>query len=452
MPQRNILAVVCMSMFCLVCYAKAPTNRHARVFQRALGIVDRLYVRPQDKRQLLENSLHGMMQGLDEHSAYLPPRQFQEVNEKLNQGYGGIGVHIDFDQENHILQVIRPIVDSPAFEAGILPGDIIIRINGVATDQLSMEECVAKLKGPIGEDVRLTVQRGEEIEPHEFQLTRAQIAVPTVLGHSRNQDGSWQYLLDEDPRVLYLQVTDFGRDTANEITQVLSRETQQEYEAVILDLRDNGGGLLETAVDVCDMFVGEGVIVSTRGRSGRVIQQFQAEAEVAIAMDIPMVVMINGASASASEITAGCLQDHKRAIVVGERSFGKGSVQDIVTLEPGNKSSALKLTTASFWRPSERNIHRHEGDTDEDTWGIEPDEGFSIPYTEQEWEHYRDYRYRYRFVPVPASGRPGVVEPTEDGDPTDTTPRLRFPTEFDDRQLKRAIEHLQSQLDNSPVA
>ena len=451
MPQRNILAISCLSIFCLVCYAKAPTNRHARIFERALQLVDQLYVTPQNKRELLENSLHGMMRGLDEHSAYLPPQRFQEVNEKLNQGYGGIGIHIDFDQENHILQVVRPIIDSPAFKAGILPGDIIVRINNIGTDLLTGEECVSQLKGPVGEDVRLSIERGEEAELREFTLTRAQISVLTVLGHSRNADGTWEYILDDDRRILYMQMTDFSRDTAGEMQKIFDRQDELEFEALILDLRDNGGGLLDTAVKVCDMFVTDGVIVSTRGRNGRIITQSLAQAETAISADMPIVVLINGASASASEITAGCLQDHKRAVVVGQRSYGKGSVQDIVTLEPGNKSSALKLTTASFWRPSERNIHRHPNDMEEDEWGIQPDEGFFIPYSEEEWKQYRNYRYRYRFMPASSQRPPAGIDPTEDGDPTDVTPRLDIPREFNDRQLLRAIEHLKLQLQQQPV-
>ena len=451
MPQRNLLAAICLAIACLACYSKAPTNRYARDYERAMRIVDELYIKPQDKQQLFEASLQGMMRSLDEHSAFLPAQQLQSMTEKLDQFYGGVGIRIDFDAETHRLHVISPILDTPAFEAGILAGDVIVKIDGITTEMLSLEQCISHMKGPIGEKVILEVQRGNETATRVFPLSRARITVPSVLGQTRNRDGSWNYLLEEDRRVLYLHVTDFGRNTISELQQLLE-PGKLAFEAIVMDLRDNGGGLLETAIGVCDMFIPAGVIVSTRGRGEKPLEKFRATPEMIIDGAIPMAILINDNSASASEITAGCLQDYKRAVIVGERSYGKGSVQNIVPLLEGSGAGALKLTTASFWRPSEKNIHRYPEASDDEDWGILPDKGFEIIFSEEEWYRYRDYRYRYSFSPwtfhPPSENQPE----TGDGDLTDPQPDLLpDPREFKDRQLHRALEYLQQRLEEQKV-
>lgn len=451
MPQRNLLTVVCLAIVCLACYSKAPTNRFARDFEQALRIVDRYYVQPQDKQELFEASLQGMMKSLDEHSSFLPGEQLQEMNEKLNQGYGGVGIRIDFDEETHRLQVISPILDSPAFKAGILAGDVIVKIDGISSKALTLDECISHMKGPIAKQVRLEIQRGDEESTRLFVLERAQINVPSVLGQIRNADGSWNYLLEEDPRVLYMHLTDFGRETPSEFRRLLERGTL-DFEAIVIDLRDNGGGLLETAIEVCNMFLSEGIIVSTRGRGDELLEQFSATQEMLVEGSVPMAILINENSASASEITAGCLQDHKRAVIVGERSYGKGSVQNIIPLQSGPGASALKLTTASFWRPSEKNIHRFPEASDEDDWGILPDEDFEVIFSDQEWSLYRDYRYRYSFSPATFHSRGTNQQETGEGDPTDPQPEtLPNPKDFEDRQLQRALEYLQQRLEEQKV-
>jgi carboxyl-terminal processing protease len=449
MPQRNLLTVVCLSLVCLACYSKAPTNRYARVYERALRIVDKHYVTPQDKRKLFEASLQGMMQSLDEHSVYLPPLRLDEMNQKLEQVYGGVGIRIDFDPKAHLLLVISPILDSPAFKAGIQPGDVIVQIDGVKTKELTADNCIARMKGPIGEMIRLTVQRSNENTLREFNLERAQISVPSVLGQTRNKDGSWNYLLEQDDRVLYMHITDFGRETSSELRQLLETD-KLGYEAVVIDLRDNGGGLLETAIEVCNMFIAEGVIVSTRGRGGTLLEEFKAEPEMVIDRAIPMAILINDNSASASEIMAGCLQDHNRAVIVGERSYGKGSVQNIISLESGK--SALKLTTASFWRPSGQNIQRSPGATEDEQWGIHPDKGFEVVFSEDDWKQYRDFRYRYSFSPGTFQPRTEDLEAPGDGDLTDPRPDpTPDPVDFKDRQLDRAMEYLRDELQKQDV-
>jgi carboxyl-terminal processing protease len=272
-----------------------------------------------------------------------------------------------------------------------------------------------------------------------------------VLGQTRNEDGSWNYLLEEDRRVLYMHVTDFGRDTTSELQQLLKPGTL-DFEAIVIDLRDNGGGLLETAIEICDMFIPAGVIVSTKGRGQKILEQFRARPEMAIDGAVPLAILINDNSASASEITAGCLQDHKRAVIVGERSYGKGSVQNIVPLQSGPGASALKLTTASFWRPSEKNIHRYPGAGDDEDWGILPDKDFEVEFSEEEWSQYRDYRYRYSFSPGTYPKSSGDQPETGDGDLTDPQPDpLPNPWEFKDRQLHRALEYLQQRLEKQKV-
>jgi carboxyl-terminal processing protease len=256
-------------------------------------------------------------------------------------------------------------------------------------------------------------------------VTRERIRTRSVLGDTLRPDGQWNYFVDGEPRLGYLRVTAFGEHSQDELAELLAFRDHP-IDGLILDLRGNVGGLLDAAVGTSDMFISDGAIVSTRGRQGYEEYTFRATPRTTIFDPaIPLVVLVDRYSASAAEIVAACLQDHQRAVVVGQRTWGKGTVQNVIPLE--RNSSALKLTTASYWRPNGQNIHRGRGDTEDDDWGVRPDEGFEVVLSDEEYQAVYEQR-RAR----------DILRGEEATPPDSPTPGVRDP------QLERAVEYLKS--------
>ncbi len=431
MPLRNLLTIFLASVVSLACYVKADRNRYASALAQAMNVIDAHYLDEVSYRELYENAMRGMAEGLDGHSAYVSPTEYSRFLEGLEQEFGGIGILVEVDQETERLTVMSPLVDTPAYRAGIKAGDVILEIDGKDTLRMTLKDAVELMRGEPGASVRLTVRHVGEEEPIEVEITRDIIPIESVLGDRRDKDGTWDFLLEENRRVTYVRLITFGEHTVDELTEVLE---DRKVEALILDLRDNAGGLLTVAVDTCDLFIHDGVIVSTRERGGKMRRApARAASDTIIDRDVPMVVLTNRFSASASEIVAACLQDHERAKIVGQRTWGKGTVQNIIELE--GRRAALKLTTASYWRPSGKNIHRRKDATDEDDWGVQPDEGFDIVLTDEEADQVRkDRRKRDAFL---NGGREDGTEETEEKDAA----KPLF-----DPQLHKAVEYLESQL------
>ena len=240
---------------------------------------------------------------------------------------------------------------------------------------MSIEEAVKLIQGPLGTSVALSILHEGQQKPASVEVVRRMIEVDTVHGDRRNADGSWDFLLPGHDRIGYVRITGFGEKTAADLRQAMDWLTARQMRALILDLRDNPGGLLTSAVDVCRMFIDKGVIVTTRGREGQIRDGFGA-AEKGPFTGFPMAVLVNQDSASASEIVAACLQDHKRATIVGQRTYGKGTVQEVSDL--GDERGELKLTVAGYWRPSNKNIQRRHGAGESDVWGVQPNEGCTV--------------------------------------------------------------------------
>jgi carboxyl-terminal processing protease len=308
-----------------------------------------------------------------------------------------------------------------------MAGDEIVRIEGKSTEGMSLGDARDRLAGKLGTQVSFTVRHPHNNQTETVTLTREMVRVSTVIGYRRKNDDSWDYFQDEKNRIGYLRVTGFGRRTGTELRQALESLASQKMRALVLDMRFNPGGLLASAVEVSDLFIASGRIVSTTGRN--VPNQEWDAHEAGSFLGFPMAVLVNHASASASEIVAACLQDHKRAVVVGERTWGKGSVQNIIELEGGG--SALKLTTAGYRRPSGKNIHRFPGASDSEDWGVRPDEGFNIPMTDAEqtrlFLHLRDRE---------------ILKRT--GEKPDEAKKPEPP--FVDTQLQKAVDYLKQQL------
>ncbi|HEX8915505.1 MAG TPA: S41 family peptidase [Humisphaera sp.] len=324
--------------------------------------VSRNYVDAVDEDKLRQGAIDGMLAQLDPYTNYIPPAKAEAFNQQMGGQIKGIGVELQADDDGNI-KVVIPIDGSPAQKAGVLAGDVIVRVNGQDVKGQKIDEVRERiLKGP--PDVALRVRRdGQEIDLPP--MTRAKIDVPSVRGFRRMPDGRWDWYLSRDQKVAYVRVSQFTSQTPIDLTNALNPLVADGMRGLVLDLRFNPGGLLPEAAQVCDLFLKEGVIVSTRGRN-QPEQVYRAEADGTLP-DFPMVVLVNEDSASASEIVAGALQDNKRATVVGERSFGKGSVQTIVDLGP--RQGELKITVAHYYLPSGRLVHKKEGATE---WGVEP--------------------------------------------------------------------------------
>ncbi len=330
--------------------------------------------------------------------------------------------------------MLSPIYGTPAYRAGILAGDRILEIDGRSTDGVNLDEAVKRLQGEEGAPVTLTVVHPGKHEKTKIKLVRERIHLETVLGDRRGPDGRWHYMLDPQQHIGYLRLTAFSSETAADLQRVLSQLQKDKLRGLILDLRFNPGGLLSAGIEVSDLFVSQGRIVSTKGRNSPE-HAWDAHKEGAFS-GFPMAVLVNRFSASSSEIVAACLQDHKRAVVIGERTWGKGSVQTLIQLDGGR--SLLKLTTASYRRPSGKNIHRFPNAKDSDQWGVMPDAGHKIELADDEMIRLiKDRR-----------DRDVLPSPVEHGEKT-TGVNDESPQPVD-RQLQAAVKYLNAELAKKP--
>nr|VFJ45384.1 MAG: carboxyl-terminal processing protease [Candidatus Kentron sp. DK]VFJ63508.1 MAG: carboxyl-terminal processing protease [Candidatus Kentron sp. DK] len=315
--------------------------KELRLFTEIFGKIKTDYVAPVDDKTLLENAIHGMISGLDPHSAYLLADEYKELQEGTSGEFGGLGIEIG--TEDGIIKVIAPIDDTPAKKAGIRAGDLIIRLDEAPVKGMKLTEAVKIMRGKPGTRITLTILREGEPEPLRIPIVRAIIQVVSVKSRTL------------EPGFGYLRITQFQSHTGDALRDALSqlkKENGDSLKGLILDLRNNPGGVLNAAVEVTDAFLKKGIIVYTEGRREDARLKFNAK-PMDILNGAPLVVLVNEGSASASEIVAGALRDHKRALIVGSKTFGKGSVQTILPMEGGD---ALKLTTARYFTPSGTSI------------------------------------------------------------------------------------------------
>jgi carboxyl-terminal processing protease len=320
-----------------------------RIFSEVFAKVKSDYVESIDDRELIENAIRGMLEGLDPHSAYLDKKHYQELQEGTSGEFGGLGIEVGM--EDGFVRVISPIDDTPAQRAGIKAGDLIIKLDDKSVKGMQLNDAVKLMRGKPGSDIIITVVREGEDKPLEITITRDIITVKSVRGKTL------------EPGFGYIRISNFQTHTAEDLRKSLEKlkeENNNGLSGLILDLRNNPGGILNAAVGVSDLFLDNGMIVYTEGRIKDSKLTFTAK-PTDMLKDAPIIVLVNGGSASASEIVAGALQDHERAIIMGEPTFGKGSVQTIL---PMNEDTALKLTTARYFTPSGRSIQAS---------GIEPD-------------------------------------------------------------------------------
>ncbi|MDP3855468.1 S41 family peptidase [Phenylobacterium sp.] len=394
---------------------KTQTYKTLQLFGDVVDIVERQYVTEVDDEKLIEAAIDGMLTSLDPHSGYLNPDSFDDMRDQTRGEYGGLGIEVT--SEDGVVKVISPMDGTPAFKAGVKAGDFITAVNGESVLGLSVNEAVKQMRGKPGELVTLTIAR-EKTEPFDVKIVREVIKPRSAVAKMEGDYG-------------YLRVSAFNEKTTDEAEAALAdlRAKNPGMKGLILDLRNNPGGLLDQAVGISDLFLDGGEVVSQRGRDPRDIERYNARTGDA-AGGLPMVVLINSGSASAAEIVAGALQDRKRAELVGLTSFGKGSVQTVIPLH-GGIDGALKLTTARYYTPSGRSIQKT---------GIEPD--LEVAETRDEAQRianrafqFSEASFRNALNAEEGKKRIGAHEPAE-APPTD------FDTKTGDFQLARAKDVL----------
>ncbi len=398
--MSRITLVLVMVLFFLTGYFVAGVSKtgqkqedeysYMKLFTDALQIVKDHYVEEPSFKKLIYGALKGMLTSLDPFSTFFPPEHYKEFMSETEGHFGGVGIEISMEKGRPI--VVAPIDGTPAFKAGLRPGDIIVAINGEDTFNMTIMDVVKKIRGKPGTIVKLTILRKGEDKPIKVEIERAIIKIESVKYTKYGDVG-------------YIKLTQFQHGTSLDLKRAIKELKQEGVKGFILDLRNDPGGLLSEAVKVSDVFLPKGkLIVYTKGRRGE-IERYKAKTEPYLPLDVPVVVIINKGSASASEIVTGALQDHGRAVVVGEKSFGKASVQNIIPLEDG---SAIKLTIAYYYTPSGKLIHKK---------GIKPD--VEVPMSEEEQ---RELAEKVRRLRIEGNGAKVILLPDID------------------KQLKKAIE------------
>jgi carboxyl-terminal processing protease len=434
MPRRNFRWLIAISVISGICYLYVPGSRYSRVLAESLDLVARRYYRPVNELELFENAMKGMAPDrelrevlktpLDEHSHYISPADKPQFDNDLNQEFIGIGILQVQDPKTKQLLVLSPVPDGPAVAAGVRAGDRIVKIDGQSTQGMSLEDAKARIKGRAGTSVTITVQHPGAAHADDMTIVRRTVHEDTVEGASRGPDGRWNFLLPGKSRVGYVWIRGFtdadggDKSTVADFRAALEQLRKDKVRGLVLDLRDNGGGSLRAAVEICDMLVPSGEIVTTRGREQRVLRAYVASGRARFT-DFPIAVLVNGYSASASEIVAACLQDNGRAIVAGQRSYGKGTVQEVIDLGPA--LGEMKFTVATYWRPSGQDINRPKEDGENIPWGVTPNEGFDVPVTDRQ--------------------RQKLLENQQDREIAALT-GAKTPPEVPDLVLQKAVEHL----------
>jgi len=389
--------------------------------------IEQNYIQEVDRSELVETAIRAVIGKLDSRGGFLRADDMQflgtnemaQINENLEQKIAGIGAALKVDEATHEIVVTTPLADSPAFRGGLLAGDRIAAIDGAPLPaEPKIATVVKQLRGPVGTPVTVGVKRAGSPDVVQIQLVRDTIRLTSVQGDHRKPDQSWEFMLDDQRKIGYVRIAYVSKQSPEEMRTAVAGLEGRGMRGLIFDLRGNPGGSLAEAVAVADLFVSNGRIVTVKGRNGE--QAYDAKAEGTFSK-FPIVLLVNRKTASAAEIIAACLQDHQLAIVVGERTYGQGIVRSLVQLKGG--VGALKLPVAAYYRPNGKNVNRYPNLTDADNWGVQPNEGFEVVFTEQELKEYEKYR-----------------------DDQFIMNNNSVTAEFQDRQLQKAVECVRSLL------
>lgn len=417
------VSLILIALLAMQLPGSIPARDEDYAFVRTLVDIHRQvatrYVDEVDAQKLRKGAIDGMLDELDPYTVYVAPSEQKMFDQMLDGAFEGVGIQLS-QKEGGEIEVVTPIEGSPAFQAGVRAGDILLEVDGEPVADMRLEDVTKKIQGKGGTEVKLKFGREKE-EDYEVALTRQQIVMPTVKGFTRNEGNGWTYYINPQEKIAYVRITQFTGDTFEKLKAAVEPLVADGMRGLILDLRFNPGGRLDAARDVVDLFLDQGVIVSTRGRS-RPEETLFAQAKDTLP-NFPLIVLVNGASASAAEVVAGSLMDNRRALVVGSRTYGKGSVQELIPLD--QNSGELKMTVAYYYLPSGRLVHRKK---DAEDWGVNPQITINLePEVEQ-----KIMRERYETELLRRPGTRPTTSPT-------TAPAGPFGSDI---QLQRAYDSM----------
>ncbi len=414
-------------------------HENLKLLVDVLDEVQAKYVKEMDAkkmRELVESMITSGLEKLDPHSSFYNDAEYKQLRSQSKGRFGGIGIRIGLDRSGQII-VESPMVGTPAYEAGILAGDVIVKVNDVSTENMTLKKIVEHIQGEPGTKIKMSILHEGDKEPVDLEITRAEIKVDSVTGDTRVRDrlDEWNFWIDPELKIGYVRVNGFTETTTDELVRVVQGLQKADMKGLIIDLRNNPGGLLKSAVEVSSLFLPEGKpVVTTKSRVREDAPLTARNHPNVKPNNFPIAILVNRFSASASEIVAAALQDHGRAIIVGERSYGKGSVQNIIPME--SEMSALKLTTATYWRPNRENMHRFPEMKEEDTWGVKPSLGYEVKLSLEEQQRYFKWRRDRDIVRKP-------------GQEIKVDEKL---ADFKDRVLEKALEYVRGELNKQGLA
>ena len=437
MPQRNLLLLIVAIAISCICYAQGRQDPYVRFVAEGLATVETNSLDRVPSAELFTGAVNGMVDVLrqhgDQHSQFLNRAASDRLRDEIHQRIAGIGVRVGTVGNPPQLVIAGPIeASTPATRAKLQPGDRLLQISDKTTSGMSRHEAAALLAGDRGTSVRLQLQRGDAT-PKSVELVREFIPTESVLGDRRDAAGRWVFSLEDAPSIGYFRIVSFGDRTAADFADAAAKFPDDSLSAIVLDLRNNTGGALGAAVALCEMLLSaEKQIVETRGRDDELYQQYQTKTDGEYCK-LPIAVIVNDTTASAAEIVAAALQDHQRAVVVGQRTFGKGTVQQLLPMESGK--SLLKLTWAGFRRPSGANIHRAAGAPESATWGVLPDPGYECAMSAEDFAVWQDFRKARDERDLEAAGDAADSDSASAGK---------------DAQLELATQYLRKMLSETP--
>jgi carboxyl-terminal processing protease len=357
---------------------QSPPQDPGRILNDVFGLLDKKYVRDLGSEKLFNSGLKALLEGLDPHTQYFNPQEAKQLRRSLEDKFGGIGVVFKPESSGEFPEVIARFLNAPAARAGIQKGDLVVEVDGQSTRGLAFEPFVSRIMGRVGTTVTLAVRRPGEEKLRTFSIRRATIRTSSIRGLDQSDDAFW---LDKHSGIGYVRISRFTEDTVPSFRSALSRLKKGGVRAIVIDLRSNFGGLLSAAVKTADIFVDSGLIVRSLGRGGQEEKWIAHKGEE---VTMPISVLVDQDTASASEVFSACLQDHHRALIVGVRSFGKGSIQRLFKV--GRDGALLKMTTALYFPPSGRHIDKLTRPTGSEEWGVTPDPGLEVKLEEAEKE------------------------------------------------------------------
>ena len=424
MHRRNLLIVAIVVPGCLLACAAQDRTGQGKRFAEVIQRIDEGYFRTVDSEQLFQAAMEGVFRKLDDRSEFIEPSKLKNYERDFKKEFAGIGVELDTEPSSGDIIVVAPVYGGPAWRAGIRSGDCIISVENIKTSGRTLSEVVSQFRGVVGSKVDLCIKKQGVSQNglsavQDVTISRQNITIESVRGDRRLPGGKWNWWLEGEPNIVYLRISHFGNRTGLEIAQLIEKLVlNQVPKGLVIDLRGNSGGVLQAGIAVCDLFLEDGLIAAVANdklkdpSNRKQLQQEWAATPGQVLEGTPIAILVDEFTASVAEIVAASLQDHKRATIVGSRSFGNASVQTITTLSNG--SGAIRLTTNEYQRPSGASLNRLSTSRDSDAWGVRPDSNFAFSPTRkqlEDWITWRQDRDRVRSTQADVALDPGELLP-----------------------------------------